>query len=422
MKLGRITSAALGAVCVLASTSAFAADKYTVLLLDQTGSMSVEGSAPGVSRWEDAVKAAAYWVNEDRTTAGNQSRAYAIWTFKTGADGSKPIYRVWPSAGNEDDDCAAVGAVYEADFGFCSIGGGDGFAFNLLSARMLDCANGPCILEEQFAVAGPTTPLAQSLCEILAEMRPKLNTRVLNITLESDGEENISTGLCAGTTAADYTLNKAVVDWGVPVGSWQNKVLRAALGYNQPSQETAVNTPLPANGAFPSYLEWRVDVHYRLIPSSASSLMALSAAVPVEGDGPALRLAPTPTTSSFAAGVAAAGTLTPSMSAGELKFFQALGTGNSKSRFREIVQVPGQVFGTYHKLPGDVDDSGCTDMADYQIIKQSDVWLKRAVLPLQIAMRADLNKDGWVDYGDLDVLFAHWGQGCINPVPPHPAN
>jgi hypothetical protein len=419
MKSGRIVAGLLGAVCLLSATSAFAADKYTVLLLDQTGSMSQEGSAPGLSRWDDAVKAAAYWVNEDRINAGTQSRAYAVWTFKTGADGTKPIYRVWPSAGNEVADCEAVGATYEADFGFCSIAGGDAFAFDLLSARMTDCANGPCIQEEQFAVAGPTTPLAQSLCEVLAEMRPKLNTRILNITLESDGDENASSGLCSGSPAGDYTLNKSIADWGVPAGSWQNKVLRAAAGYNQPSQETAVNTPLPANGSFPSYLEWRVDVHYALNPAPAAGMMALSAAVPLEGDGAALRL---DTTSSLAAAVTAAGTLTPSMSAGELKFFKTLGTGNSKSKFREIVKTPGQVFGTNHKLPGDVDDSGCTDMADYRIIKQRDVWMKRAVLPLQIAMRADLDKDGWVDYGDLEVLFANWAQGCVNPVPPHPAN
>ena len=76
------------------------------------------------------------------------------------------------------------------------------------------------------------------------------------------------------------------------------------------------------------------------------------------------------------------------------------------------------MYGVTHKLLGDVDDSGCTDQADLNIIKQQDVWLQRAVQPLQIAIRADVTRDGWVDQADKDLVVKKWAQGCINPVRP----
>ena len=112
------------------------------------------------------------------------------------------------------------------------------------------------------------------------------------------------------------------------------------------------------------------------------------------------------------------------MSRAEIELFRARpGSSTPRSAYKEIVTISGQptVYGVDHKVAGDLDDSGCSDIADYRIITQRDVWLKRAVRPLEIAIRADLNRDGWVDQLDLNVLLANWGRGCINPVQPPPS-
>ena len=97
-----------------------------------------------------------------------------------------------------------------------------------------------------------------------------------------------------------------------------------------------------------------------------------------------------------AAAVQATATGTTSMPRAEIGLFKALAKANSRSTYTEFVTVSGQtpVYGVNHKVPGDVDDSGCSDIADFRVTKQRDVWLKRAVPPLAIAIKADLNRDG----------------------------
>jgi hypothetical protein len=81
---------------------------------------------------------------------------------------------------------------------------------------------------------------------------------------------------------------------------------------------------------------------------------------------------------------------------------------------------PQVTYGVNHRLAGDVDDGGCVDRADYSIVHQSDVWMQRAVRPCEICQRADLNRDGWVNQKDADIVIANWGHGCINNPGPAP--
>jgi hypothetical protein len=112
-----------------------------------------------------------------------------------------------------------------------------------------------------------------------------------------------------------------------------------------------------------------------------------------------------------------------SMGLSEFALFKGLGNSTPQATFNEFAGSPDVVYGKNHALAGDVDDSGCTDIADYNIITQEDVFGQRAVLPLEIAVRADITRDGWVNFQDLDLLFDHWGEGCLNATgtPPYPA-
>ena len=112
---------------------------------------------------------------------------------------------------------------------------------------------------------------------------------------------------------------------------------------------------------------------------------------------------------------------TPLIDTNEFLFFQGLGHVNSKSSFRAITSDSSVHFGVSHRLTGDVDDSGCVDHADFAEVTQSDIYHQRAVLPLELATRADLNHDGWVTKADAAIVIANWGHGCINGAGKPPA-
>jgi hypothetical protein len=273
-------------------------------------------------------------------------------------------------------------------------------------------------------------------------------------------------------------------DWDLSVDvsnpSWEAKVMRRSvrLGTLPPSGgvangNTAVATPIKAGEDLPSGstgYKLRIDTHFRIChptdppPCSQTSALAIArpgillpslgvmAQVATEPKGnlrapAAAKLNITSaTTAPFSvnqATIAAPKTTTTTLSAqavttqaattaattspgvplidsNEFLFFQGLGHVNTKSTFHAVTADSAVVFGTTHKLAGDVDDSGCVDRADFSIIKQKDVWYQRAVQPLQIAIRADLNRDGWVNRADAQIVINNWGHGCINPVGPPP--
>ena len=79
-----------------------------------------------------------------------------------------------------------------------------------------------------------------------------------------------------------------------------------------------------------------------------------------------------------AATPAVAGSTSINVPAVELDLYQSLGQSTPNSQFELLVSVPGTVYGSPHAVPGDVDNSGCTNQADLNQILQSDVWLHQA--------------------------------------------
>ena len=299
------------------------------------------------------------------------------------------------------------------------------------------------------ADAGPNTPLAQSLCNAITNVNTAAGFSDRMIVFESDSGENASDlmSACTGTVneANNVTaFNFGVQDWGFTPGSWQNRIVRRWV--HLPSDEsTAANAPLLTRQITPPQWTWRVDISYAVTTSPMPSCPALPATMmAMAGGTSALRLAPgtkaalegsgtvaaapmlrvsalaatTSTASATPAALPAPGTTDIPLQ--ELSFWMSLGQSTPTSKFRQFVGDSSVIYGTFHARQGDVDDSNCVDMADYNILKQRDVWHHRAVRPLEIAIRADLNRDGWANELDRDILIANWGSGCVNPPGPRP--
>jgi V8-like Glu-specific endopeptidase len=382
-------------------------DEHVMILLDQTGSMTEPGTS--LTKWDDAIDAALAWVTLDSVTASLFSRSYSVWTFRNSAT-QTGLLKVWPTASN----CSNLDAS-----GFCV------FARTAPLATPSDYLNLQADLEGlregQRPVTGPTTPLAGSLCDALEIMRGQ--PALQRIILESDGGENATAALhaCQGIGSDPFDdpfLNPALfqlADWGMTLDSWQSKVIRRATRLNQ-LIDNAVTGALTPSDAFPVGLIWDVDVHFAIIDAQAQRFAAFASTASSgseSGSGSSFSLTAARSSSSLAAAAPTNTSILPS----ELAFFQTLGTSSRLSKFTTYVRpaVP-VVYGTNHARAGDVDDSGCVDQADLNIMTQSDVWTKRAVPPLQIAMRADLSRDGWVNFADLTVLLDNWASGCVNAV------
>jgi hypothetical protein len=309
------------------------------------------------------------------------------------------------------------------------------------------------------------------------------NSRILTLETDAGENDSINPCASAvSTTNLDpnaTSFNFAALDWGLSVDttnpSWEAKVMRRAVRINgtgtAPSANPASNLaaenaainigPIMSGENLPSGSTGyglRIDAHFRIChpsdpppcPTTTAfapvmrginvGALGVASQTPMEPKGtlrapaiapvkitPAMTAPFTVTTTTAAPKTAALATAAatpapgvPLIDSNELLFFQALGHVNSKSTFHALVADSAVVFGTTHKLAGDVDDSGCVDGADYSIVKQKDVWFQRAVQPLQIAIRADLNRDGWVNKADAKIVIANWGHGCRNPVGPPP--
>ncbi len=438
----------LGAVAAAgyASPAHAASTEYVSIILDQTGSMltgagPVVNGVPSSTRWAESIKAAksAISANSKATTIG-----YGIWSFKQNANQNGPA-QIWPLVAS---DCPTPANFETIASGtgpssfFCKINGA--LQFPTLTAKLDAIGVDPA----QIPQGDWLTPLADSLCSVMENISSSGLTAKKTFVFESDAGENVSSMTCLGVAdtkaPAAWTYQLTATDeWGMDIDSWQAKVTRKLYRFNQGLTNGAVTKAgaqvrLPStdkatvDAALAAYnVAWNVDIHYELFPPAALMAMAFLApsasaqlAPQVITDTSLTTLLQAPPVSSLrfstqaAAAPLAAGAGTPSIDLGELSFFKALGRSTPRSKFREIVTDPSVVYGVTHKLLGDVDDSGCTDQADLNIIKQQDVWLQRAVQPLQIAIRADVTRDGWVDQADKDLVVAHWAQGCINPVRP----
>jgi hypothetical protein len=389
--------------------------------------------------------------------------------------------QVWPVLTNNGQstsstDCGpANDSVFDASTGFCVFGAGDmNTPYFALSSRLGDFGSSdPTAIRNanraMFNVGN--TPLADSLCqtmEVLQESVPAQNRILL---IETDAGENDSMNPCSSTNGSTNiptgatSFNKSQSDWGLSADptnpSWQAKVMRRAVRLagtgtaptvvpppDIASEAAAVNKgPISSGEDLPSNFGMRVDLHFMICnPGDPTPCPTTTAFGPMLkginlpglgvlpmvtmeklGPSPALATPKFAVTQAMTAPLTATGQTTitapgvPLIDTNEFLFFQALGHVNSKSTFRAITSDSSVHFGTSHKLQGDVDDSGCVDHADFAEVTQKDIYHQRAVLPLELATRADLNHDGWVTKADAAIVIANWGHGCINGAGPPPA-
>ncbi len=381
--------------------------EHVTILLDQTGSMTLDGTADGLMRWDDAINAASFWVQLD-SAAPFFGRAYSVWTFKKDAE-QEGALQIWPR--RDSTDCPN----YDESTGYCVFDSSSSSEdYDLVLERL------ESIRESHRPVTGPSTPLAQSLCDVV-ESLTTINT-LKRFILESDGGEN-ATALFHGCRGFDSdpfgAWDISLPDWGMSLDSWQAKVIRRATRLDQTIADAIVD-PLSALDGFPADLSWLVDVHYAISEPATISLLSTASSDSAHATSLALEdaaSADVPGSLTFAAASDSPGAILQA----DLDFFRNLGAAAADSQVREFVRAEGATYGVAHVIAGDVDDSGCVDHADYAIIRQGDVWMQRAVLPLEIAVRADVNRDGWVNFGDLMLVVSEWGSGCFNPPSP-PAN
>lgn len=514
MKRMRVVVTMLSLVGGLAlSTRAWAqaADEYSMIVLDETGSMDVPGSdnqtilngQPVISTevFDNAVSAAINWATTDRanaTISGNH-RAYAIYTFKDdvccgGAQAG--LTKIWPvapqSGATFDCDPAVDNSHMEPGTAFCLFDSGQTAPYD----SMIDALNsvrkaangiggdphnflsvintgaqpkGGASYDTSLYGLGPNTPLANAVCDAAERLVLATAIKNLTFTLETDGGENFSpsepfhacSGATGGLAAGVTTFTKSHADWDLPAGSWQGNVMRRLTRFGQvptfpnvkaggPTNNDAQDQTIIAARAITTppddvltNSKWRIDVHFNICDSSlpnspppcpgvlpGTAALQFAPLTSSASFGDAMKLVPVPPPPKLAsatssnvvvAAAAPAPTRTQSISPTELAFFSAVGHVNSKSTFRTFVRDPKAAAPVHKpKIPGDIDDSGCTDHADFSIVTQNGVYYQQAVQPNQLAIRADLNGDGWVNKLDALIVLANWGKGCINNPGPKP--
>jgi len=103
----------------------------------------------------------------------------------------------------------------------------------------------------------------------------------------------------------------------------------------------------------------------------------------------------------------------------------AVKTKGSAPRFQYGASYPVPLPGVdraacINRIAGDVDCSGVVNVADLQVLEQSDMWKLPVVLSYDVATglpiyhkhrnEGDLNRDGIVNDFDEDIVFEHWGE------------
>ena len=420
-------------------------------------------------------RAYSVWTFYDTKCAGcgttNQDGALQVWPALTNNGQS-----------TSSTDCGpSTGSTFEATTGFCVFNSGDSTGYGALAARLGDFGNtDQTSLRNAFRAATGVgnTPLADSLCQTMEQLQLSVSAQNRILLLETDAGENDSVNPCAAPNgftnipAGATSFNKQDVDWDLtgaapgvtpdPVNnpSWEAKVMRRAVRLAgtgttpittppDVSSEAAAEAkgPIEPGEDLPPLMGLRVDLHFMIcnggdpppcpvttafgprMPGINLPGLGVVAVGPMEGKGgsPTLATPKFAVTQAMTAPVTTTGQTTiaapgvPLIDTNEFLFFQALGHVNSKSTFRAITSDSSVHFGKSHRLTGDVDDSGCVDHADFAEVTQKDIYHQRAVLPLELATRADLNHDGWVTKADAAIVIANWGHGCINGAGTPPA-
>ncbi|WP_246357515.1 VWA domain-containing protein [Pyxidicoccus fallax] len=210
--------AAMGVACAAALTSGVAsADEHVLVLLDRTGSMSLQ-SVPGKTRFQVAKER----INAFLDIVPPQPTKYAFWTFE--------------------------GTGYVQVFSF---------AQNKTAAEVKAAVNA--------AALGGNTPLAHSVCaavDTLINYLPnEFHTK--RIYMATDGEENATP-----TTDQCYGANSSTAYPNLATNSWQWKVRNKAC-------TGSANAPGPCSGGIPpAGLTLIVDIDhlYDFVPFQANAL------------------------------------------------------------------------------------------------------------------------------------------------------
>jgi hypothetical protein len=479
-----VMSLVLGATAMSYAGSASAQEYVLILLDQTGSMCSNLSPCASDSPWANAINAAAGWVADDFNTDSSVDRYYSIWTFKNTQDSvQNGAVQLWPSdTFNTSCPSTAPGlndiGQRDAASGFCHIKLGSAQAYNRLTQVLI-----PSIREMSGQVPQATwlTPLADSLCRSFSKVWLSNSQANRTLILESDGGENSSTAAgCLGDTATNASMTwdammaartAGTADWGwLPAGSgtgspgtWQANVIRRGAritsflpggglfdsdaNFSVSERDAVLAGVLTTSDNFPPPLTLKVSPIYTLcaagdtdpvcVHKNGTTMMSTTSSsqfsmlqfpgtgATVVMDGPASH--PVTAFSTFGATAMATTAATsstgaprvPTMDPPELSFFRTIGS-TPRSKLREVVRDPGGVYGRGHAIQGDVDDSLCTSQADYSIVTQKDVWMQRAVRPLEIAIRADLNRDGWVNQEDRAIVLANWGKGCANPPGPRP--
>ncbi|HEY6477022.1 MAG TPA: hypothetical protein VI456_10600 [Polyangia bacterium] len=449
----------LGALATAVSAPAAHAQtttaEYVVILLDETGSMCTDSipCAPATnSFWLNALDDAKLWVNQDSGST-NVPRFYSIWTFKDTQDGVQTnAVQLWPTTSFNAGCNDTHATIDPAGSGFCALKVNDPTPYVHLQTTI------DSIKTMAGQIPQPTwlTPLADAVCRSLSAVWASQTNVSRTVILETDGGENDSMLACLGPPDGNSPtiLNTQLSDWGYTVGSWEANTYRRAArlpsfdslgsdGTFAGAEASAVGQgPLTSADSLPPQLGFKVSINYSLcstntsdpacpapitpmVAMAQSNLVAAPSNFGARFDGDATADVHAAKVQAFAlqaapAATTATTTQTTSVDPNELAYFRLLGKATKRSKGREVVRDPSVVFGVTHKLAGDVDDSGCVDHADFSEVTQSDIWMQRAVLPLQLAIRADLNRDGWVNEQDRAIVLANWGKGCINNPGPKP--
>jgi hypothetical protein len=376
--------------------------EHVAIVLDQTGSMTESGTVPGLTRWDDAINAANLWLQADRLLA--TARGYSIWTFKSDAE-QDGVVRVWPQP--DSLDCSS----FDEASGFCRVSSDAEYA--ALQDRLEN------MRESHRAVAGPSTPLASSLCDVVSEMAALPGLK--RIVLESDGGENATRAAhaCAGEDSQPFAAWELDLDdWGMSLDSWQARVIRRLARMSQAAFAAVQAGPLQPSDTIPADVLWMVDLHFGLSAPSAlaapppAAFVLKSRALEQPSEARASRGLAALSISSLAAA--------PQPSA-ELDMLRELVAASPGSRLTQYEPLVDGTPGMDHAVAGDADDSGCVDLADYSLVTHASTWLTRALTPDSAAARADLTRDGWVNQQDVSFLVAQWGHGCAAPIAAPPS-
>jgi hypothetical protein len=199
---------------------------------------------------------------------------------------------------------------------------------------------------------------------------------------------------------------------GLTVPSWQSNLLDVAisggqrtgggefLGQHDPATVgVAFEPPLPGGGFLT-----QVTFLDEFIPTAP--VLSQVSGTPGPDQAPAL---PARATTALAAAVD-----------DPLLIFEGMaeGSGGRFVRFGSGVPLPNGDPSAIHAVPGDVNDDGCVDTADFdriqQLIGQPVTHTQPETFP------ADVNLDGVIDARDYLLLKRNYGQGCATPPAPLP--